>query len=47
MELGFSKEEATKYLEKEIKLNEIFRNRDELNMVYAAAMTFCFGYVRK
>ena len=33
MELGFSEEEATKYLEKEIKLNEIFRNRDELNMV--------------
>ena len=47
MELGFSEEEATKYLEKEIKLNEIFRNRDELNLVYAAAMTFCFGYVRK
>ena len=47
MELGFSREEATEYLEKEIKLNEIFRNRSELNMVYAAAMTFCFGYVRK
>ena len=47
MELGFSEEEATKYLEKEIKLNEIFRNRDELNLVYAAAMTFCFGYVSK
>ena len=47
MELGFSREEATEYLEKEIKLNEIFRNRDDLNMVYAAAMTFCFGYVRK
>ena len=47
MELGFSEEKATKYLEKEIKLNEIFRNRDELNLVYAAAMTFCFGYVRK
>ena len=47
MELGFSREEAIEYLEKEIKLNEIFRNRDELNMVYAAAMTFCFGYVRK
>ena len=47
IEQGFSKEEATEYLEKEIKLNEIFRNRDELNMVYAAAMTFCFGYVRK
>ena len=47
MELGFLEEEATKYLEKEIKLNEIFRNRDELNLVYAAAMTFCFGYVRK
>ena len=47
MELGFSREEATEYLEKEIKLNEIFQNRSELNMVYAAAMTFCFGYVRK
>ena len=47
MELGFSREEATEYLEKEIKLNEIFRNRSELNMVYAAAMTFCFGNVRK
>ena len=47
MELGFSCEEAIEYLEKEIKLNEIFRNRNELNMVYAAAMTFCFGYVRK
>ena len=47
MELGFSEEEATKYLEKEIKLNEMFRNRDELNLVYAAAMTFCFGYVSK
>ena len=47
MELGFSREEATEYLEKEIKLNEIFRNRSELNMVYAAAMTFCFGYVSK
>ena len=47
METGFSREEATEYLEKEIKLNEIFRNRDDLNMVYAAAMTFCFGYVRK
>ncbi|MBR4825258.1 MAG: class I SAM-dependent methyltransferase [Spirochaetaceae bacterium] len=47
MELGFSREEATEYLEKEIKLNEIFRNRNELNMVYAAAMTFCFGNVRK
>ena len=47
MEQGFSREEATEYLEKEIKLNEMFRNRDELNMVYAAAMTFCFGYVRK
>ena len=47
MELGFSEEEATKYLEKEIKLNEIFRNRDKLNLVYAAAMTFCFGYVSK
>ena len=47
MELGFSREEATEYLEKEIKLNEIFQNRSELNMVYAAAMTFCFGNVRK
>ena len=47
IEQGFSREEATDYLEKEIKLNEMFRNRDELNMVYAAAMTFCFGYVRK
>ena len=47
METGFSREEATEYLEKEIKLNEIFRNRDNLNLVYAAAMTFCFGYVRK
>ena len=47
IEQGFSKEEATEYLEKEIKLNEIFRNRSELNMVYAAAMTFCFGYVKK
>ncbi|MBO4437859.1 MAG: class I SAM-dependent methyltransferase [Spirochaetaceae bacterium] len=47
MELGFSREEATEYLEKEIKLNEIFRNRSDLNMVYAAAMTFCFGYVIK
>ena len=47
MELGFSREEATEYLEKEIKLNEIFRNRDNLNLVYAAAMTFCFGNVRK
>ena len=47
MELGFSREEATEYLEKEIKLNEIFRNRSDLNMVYAAAMTFCFGYVSK
>ncbi|MBO4729377.1 MAG: hypothetical protein J5631_13210, partial [Spirochaetaceae bacterium] len=47
MELDFSREEATEYLEKEIKLNEIFRNRSELNMVYAAAMTFCFGNVRK
>lgn len=47
MELGFSEEESTKYLEKEIKLNEIFRNCDELNLVYAAAMTFCFGYVSK
>jgi len=47
IEQGFSKEEATEYLEKEIKLNEMFRNRDELNMVYAAAMTFCFGYVKK
>ena len=47
MELGFSHEEATEYLEKEIKLNEIFQNRSELNMVYAAAMTFCFGNVRK
>ena len=47
MELGFSREEATEYLEKEIKLNEIFRNRNDLNMVYAAVMTFCFGYVRK
>ena len=47
IEQGFSKEEATEYLEKEIKLNEMFRNRSELNMVYAAAMTFCFGYVKK
>ena len=47
MELGFSREEATEYLEKEIKLNEIFRNRSDLNMVYAAAMTFCFGNVIK
>ena len=47
IEQGFSREEATEYLEKEIKLNEMFRNRSELNMVYAAAMTFCFGYVKK
>ena len=47
IEQGFSREEATDYLEKEIKLNEMFQNRSELNMVYAAAMTFCFGYVRK
>jgi hypothetical protein len=47
MELGFTFEEATGYLEKEIKLNEMFTCRNELNMVYAAAMTFCFGYVRK
>ena len=33
--------------EKEIKLNEMFRNRKELNLVYAAAMTFCFGDVVK
>ena len=47
MELGFTFEEATEYLEKEIKMNEMFTCRKELNMVYAAAMTFCFGYVRK
>ena len=47
MELGFSREEATEYLEKEIKLNEIFQKRSDLNMVYAAAMTFCFGNVIK
>ena len=47
MELGFSREEATEYLEKEIKLNEIFQKRSDLNMVYAAAMTFCFGNVSK
>ena len=47
MELGFSHKEAAEYLEKEIKLNEIFRNRKELNLVYAAGMTFCFGDVVK
>ena len=47
MELGFSRKEATEYLKKEIKLNEIFQNRSDLNMVYAAAMTFCFGNVSK
>ena len=46
--LGFSKEESEEYIEKEMKMNHYFRtNKNNLNMTYSAAMTFCFGKVVK